>query len=287
MNGRKCDICAGERFSPFETIQYRGMDINYLICDVCGLVFQHPSPSYQEIVFRVNAKRWTHDERRRDYWIDYIRAERMKKMLAQNVPPPRSILDVGCRYGHLMSTLGPGAKTTRVGLEENANLRNIAQKYAVGNQVYPNLGYIKGGFFDLITITHNLELLKKPSVTLYTLRRFTAPDGKLVVETPNFLVHPSLRRDSLYAFTAETLTNMLAVTGWEVIWLKRHGHPDHTKLDLYLTALCRPAERIARRLVLPPGEIKKKRRFGQLKRLFAMTIYGGGTDVDTTGGYMV
>jgi 2-polyprenyl-6-hydroxyphenyl methylase/3-demethylubiquinone-9 3-methyltransferase len=100
----------------------------------------------------------------------------------------RTALDVGCGAGLLAEPLARlGAKVT--GLDASADLINVAQEHARSSGL--TIEYRAGelaeleGQFDLITCMEVIEHVADPGTFIGALARRLAPDGLLVVSTPN------------------------------------------------------------------------------------------------------
>jgi 2-polyprenyl-6-hydroxyphenyl methylase / 3-demethylubiquinone-9 3-methyltransferase len=100
----------------------------------------------------------------------------------------RTALDVGCGAGLLAEPLARlGAQVT--GLDASADLIAVAQEHAraSGLDIDYRSGELAGleGQFDLLTCMEVIEHVAEPAAFVGALARRLAPDGLLVVSTPN------------------------------------------------------------------------------------------------------
>jgi 2-polyprenyl-6-hydroxyphenyl methylase/3-demethylubiquinone-9 3-methyltransferase len=100
----------------------------------------------------------------------------------------RTALDVGCGAGLLAEPLARlGAKVT--GLDATAELVAVARDHAakIGLEIDYRAGDVQEveGQFDLITCMEVIEHVADPAAFLQALAKRLAPDGLLVLSTPN------------------------------------------------------------------------------------------------------
>src|SRR5439155_1631346 len=124
---------------------------------------------------------------------------------APSSPPPRPrpagrVLDVGCGTGYLLERLaGRGFSGVGVDLSPRSVEHARERLRAVGadGRLRAEVGSAYDppeGPFDLITLTDVLEHLEDPRACLRGLRARLAPDGLIVVSTPNRRSLPGARR---------------------------------------------------------------------------------------------
>ena len=146
--------------------------------------------------------------------------------------PAGRVLDVGCGTGYLLERLA-GRGFCGVGIDLSPRSVEHAQERlrAIGadDRLRAEVGSAyepPEGEFDLITLTDVLEHLEDPRACLRALRARLAPDGLIVVSTPNRRSLPGARR-----FAAEHLPggdriklNLAPIDNWQT-WtdLESHG----------------------------------------------------------------
>ena len=252
------------------------------MCTFCGLVRQWPRLSDMESEwYNNNNYRETRTARSiEDY--EKLRAESQLQLLKGEIYPPGSILDFGCSSGALLSRLRDhwsSAKTT--GIEPIRKMATLAIEK--GHRIVEDAwGIDARERFDLITASHVLEHIPHPTQMLYILKNKAKPSSRLFVEVPNLIEDIALEKVHLYAFTEDTIVALLDSTGWETIWLKKHGAPKHKKLHSYLSVLARPKSDFYIKGLPTPKGVKRARQIGKLKRLWAIATRGYENDVDST-----
>lgn len=284
MNGNVCALCGSIDAEHFETVVDNTFDITFIMCTTCGLVRQWPKLSEEEVAWfnnnlyrngRLNSSIEECEKRR---------AEAQFHLLSRDVKSPKAMLDVGCGSGELLSRFReywPSLETW--GIEPIDSLRAIASKK--GHRLFQETWQIPAyGPFNLITMSHVLEHLPYPARTLYTLRARCAKSGLLYVEVPNLFGDVALEKAHLHAFTEDTLLAFMRSAGWDPIWLKKHGAPKHHSLEAYLSVLARPSPDFPTIHLPSPGMVSRRRRMGQLKRMWTLAICSAENDVDSTCG---
>jgi 2-polyprenyl-3-methyl-5-hydroxy-6-metoxy-1,4-benzoquinol methylase/glycosyltransferase involved in cell wall biosynthesis len=177
---------------------------------------------------------------------------------------PRRILDLGCSGGLLSEQLRKqGHHVTGVDSIEIDGVRERVDEFVLGDLeagVPPEVG----GGFDVVIAADVIEHVSRPSVLLRQMADALAPDGELLVSTPNFAHwYPRVRvatgtfgydrrgildETHLRFFTRRSLLRMVRSAGLEVDDLRYTGLPfDILTEGSGLTA--RTARGVDRRLV--------------------------------------
>ncbi|MBE0447944.1 MAG: glycosyltransferase [Actinobacteria bacterium] len=111
----------------------------------------------------------------------------------------KQILDVGCATGTIGKTLKERGATEVVGIEAVEMVAREAERYLdrviIGNIEQIDLDY-EDGYFDCVILASMLEHLYNPWQVLAKLRRYLAPNGKLICSIPN-IGHVSILRKLL------------------------------------------------------------------------------------------
>lgn len=144
--------------------------------------------------------------------------------------PGGRALDVGCGTGFLLEQLA-GRGYSGVGVDLSPESVAIAQKRLADIGAADRLRAEVGsayeppeGPFDLVTLTDVLEHLEDPRACLRAIRARMAPEGLLVISTPNRRSLPGARR--WVAEKAPRLNiklNLAPVDNWQT-WTDLEGH---------------------------------------------------------------
>jgi SAM-dependent methyltransferase len=220
-----CDLCGGDRVAPLTTGARFGIQTPIVVCERCGLTFQHPRPAAE----RLDA--FYRDEYRPLYsgadtptraFLDAQR-ERGQAILdfcrQGGAPTHGRVLDVGCGPGAtLLAFRGAGYSVT--GLEPGPYGAWGASHLAIDvrDTSLPALGAADERF-DLAILAFVLEHVPSPRTTLAEVHDVLADRGMVYVEVPN-LLHPGNLDDYFHIahltyFTPATLRAALAATGFD------------------------------------------------------------------------
>jgi SAM-dependent methyltransferase len=146
------------------------------------------------------------------------------------------ILDIGCGNGKRLLKLKEDDWDT-YGVE----ISDIASKHAreLGLNIFTSTleqAEFEDEFFDVVILSHVLEHLSDPNITLKEIYRVLKNDGKLIISIPNvdsfeakhlkkYWTAWELPRH-LYHFTPVTIKSMLNKTGFEVIDIEYDNNPN-------------------------------------------------------------
>jgi len=94
---------------------------------------------------------------------------------------PGNILDIGCGTGFLLS--GLDSKWNKYGVEISKYAAHKAQSYG---HIRGNTTSFEDDFFDVVVMCHVIEHMEDPQKELQEAWRILKPNGKLIIETPDF-----------------------------------------------------------------------------------------------------
>jgi SAM-dependent methyltransferase len=240
----RCPLCENERHRFFETLQDNQHTLTYMLCETCGLVFQSPRMSDDELkdFYQADYRRLVQEDvgpTEKDLRVQAGRARNLLNFLHKRLHSVRSHLDIGSSAGTLLEVIQKRYNCTSVGVEPGDAYRTLSQER--GWEVVDDLEDIKDKYlasFDLVTIAHVLEHLPDPVGYLCNLReKWMRPEGHLLIEVPNLYGHTALELSHLAAYTTMTMRRLLNRAGYQMIELEAHGNPRSRLLPLYLTAL--------------------------------------------------
>lgn len=242
-----CPLCGSEKRARFDTRRFRDRQVVNQICKGCGLVYQSPRMSEDELdaFYQAEYRRLYQGGEGPDQTDLTTQDERAGSLLGfteEYVEKVNRHLDIGSSAGILLERFREAYGSHVVGVEPGEAYRCYAEE--AGISTYPTLEALKATAdekFDLVSLAHVLEHIPDPVAYLRELRAETlTADGWLLVEVPNLFAHNSFELAHMTAFSAHTLGQTLTQAGFEVIAERKHGLPLSEIIPLYLTALARP-----------------------------------------------
>jgi len=273
-----CPLCQHTSFAPFQTVDDQGHDIHYVICKNCGLVLQSPRMNESELdefyasAYRVH-QHATEDPIEKDLRMQQARAEYTLTLVRDDIKEVRRHMDIGSSSGAFLRAVEVQYQCIGIGIEPGDAYREYSRTR--GNHIHPShekLNEANEERFDLISMMHVLEHLPDPITTLDQLRNdLLAPDGHLLIEVPNLFEHASFELAHLYAFSPQTLREVLRQAGYKILWLRTHGGFRSPILKLYITVLAVPLAKakVPHKIYLPGAfGVGLRRRLGTIKRNF-------------------
>jgi len=242
----QCLLCGSDSdmHVHFETHQGDAGEDRYLICKKCGLVFQSPRLTEEDLdAFYASQYRLfmqgSEEPIEKDLKIQRARAQHLLDFIRPKVPNISSCLDIGSSTGVLLKKIKETYGCKVLGIEPGDAYRRFSQSIEI--PAIDSLEALEQGWegtFDLIIMAHTLEHLGDPVSALMDLReRWLSPKGFLLVEVPNLYGHESLELAHLTAFTQATLKSLLYKTGFEILKTRTHGRPRSLLIPLYITTL--------------------------------------------------
>lgn len=202
-----------------------------------------------------------------DLDIQQRRAEHLGKFIEATLGSLRNWnhLDIGSGSGALLNFFQEVMGTKSKGVEPDNKYRDYSkerglevysslQEYLENNQVQP----------DIVTLSHVLEHLDDPASFLNHLRSSVLnPTGYLLIEVPNLFFHEYFELAHVFAFSKDSLTNLLFESGFEVINSKIHGFPGHFT-PRYITLIATIQSNPGTIIIIPPKckKIRVTRLFG-------------------------
>lgn len=279
-----CPLCSSQQSTLFDQRKFRGQAVINHLCGKCGLVFQPPRMTDEELTRYYQS----------DYRLEYQgeagpnakdlamqrgRADSLTQLVKDRVARVRRHLDIGSSAGILLLRIQGVYECQSVGVEPGGAYRQYAQE--AGLKVYASLEALKEAGeapFDLISMAHVLEHLPKPVETLADLRAsLLSTDGHLLIEVPNLYAHNAFETAHLVSYSPHTLRQMLQKAGFALDMIETHGRPRSAVIPLYLTALAHPADQAGTEAyrVEPERGVARKRKLGMLRRKLLTRLMPG------------
>ena len=222
---------------PYGLASLKGQPAIYVICMVCGFVFQNPTLDEDELSTLYQGEYRTYDPPA-DYLKDQkILARRLCDWLEPRLPKPfpvRRVLDIGCGAGCFLSEFAREGWDT-VGVDGSAWWTAWGKEH-FGLDLRAGLfgaDGIPGEQFSLVIFSHVIEHLPDPLPVLRAIRRSLRPDGVLFVGAPNILLPPTntLFKGNFFAgphvclYSPRSMQRVLAKAGFRVLvqdnWIPR------------------------------------------------------------------
>jgi len=233
----RCGGCGGEelkaRLKASDPITGEAFEV--AVCSVCGrgrtvpvpadLARYYPTGYYGSGGIRFNPLV--------EAAIRSSRAARVRMVLRSH-PEPGAVLDVGCGRGLMLAELGRrGWKAVGVEMSEAAS-RHAREELGLDVRVGELTALeLPASSFDVVCFFHVLEHLPDPDAALAEARRVLKPDGRLLVEVPNFgSLQSRLARGRgfhvdaprhLFHFTRAALVSALERAGFEPGRVRTHS----------------------------------------------------------------
>ena len=265
-----CPLCTHNDSEIFDQRDFRGQAVINRICTNCGFVYQSPRMTQEELdAFYAAEYRQLYQGQAgpilKDLATQKARAVHLATFLTHHISRITSHLDIGASAGILLKHFTETFGTQPIGVEPGQAYREYAQSQ--GLTVYPDLESLPAeGRFDLVSLMHVIEHLPDPVGYLRNLREYViAPDGWLLIETPNLYAHDCFEVAHLTAFSPHTFRQLADLAGFRVVVMSAHGQPRSDTIPLYLTMLAQPGGESATTPV-PERGVRFCRRWGFLRR---------------------
>jgi SAM-dependent methyltransferase len=281
----QCPLCSSDRSSLFDRRKFRGEDVSNRICTRCGLVFQSPRRSDDELAAYYEQEyrqvyQGSQGPTQKDLSAQAGRADALLDFVQLRVKSFSRHLDIGCSAGTLLKRFRDHYGCQVLGVEPGTDYRAYARRQ--GLIIYSSLEAMQSsetGTFDLISLAHVLEHLPDPVAYLVRLRKtFLMPSGWLLLEVPNLYAHDCFEIAHLVSFSEHSLTQVLQKAGFGLAALQKHGLPRSKMLPLYLTVLASPRSELSsyrEDRVQPERFVGMKRDFGMFRRWAIQRFFPG------------
>ena len=271
-----CVLCSSgrESHSFFESVPVADGEIDYVLCQRCGMIFQSPRISAEELAaFYVDGYRkfvqGSEEPIEKDVRVQKGRAVHLVDFAKSVIPEVKRSLDIGSSTGSLLHALQEAYGCAGTGIEPGQAYREYSR--ANGLSTFgdlSDLGESARHSFDLITMAHVLEHLSDPVNFLKNLKEhWISNAGSLLIEVPNLFGHQAFERSHLFAFSTQLIKEILRQAGFSVRKLWVHGKPRSLLIPLYITVLASPAENSTMRNIRSSSSgIRRRRKMGMLWR---------------------
>jgi len=227
----KCPICHSEvdDQAPIAELHdsfyhaNEGM-LHYYFCYQCEAVF-HDEPideTYYHSQYRTDIQGGTAGVIYKAVELQKKRAENLTPFLKRIIKDfsPKLALDMGASTGVLVKQMND-MNIHAYGIEIDEPYSAYAHK--TYGYTFKSLDEIGSPQADLITCMQTLEHLLDPVSSLQKLRAAASDKASLFLEVPNFKTSPlALSYPHRFAYTENSLYNVLVSSGWYPIWIIQH-----------------------------------------------------------------
>lgn len=228
---RACFICSGKTgHQLFEEkwgiVGVGCIEIGCRVCSGCGLVLQDPVvPRNMMDWYYSQLSNYTNPSRLGSPSKTTIsHMNRQVSFLSRHLSRQGKAFQVGCSNGYTLHVLEQAGWSVN-GIDISPTAINIARnvwglELEVGD--FDKYKPIDSDKYDLVVLTHVLEHLYDPIVTLKKIRQMLKPSGYLFIEVPA-LVNPDywppgyFSFEHLNYFSLRSITNILALSGYQVV----------------------------------------------------------------------
>lgn len=212
--------------------------VQFVKCDRCGLFYQNPRPTPEEMMshYPSNYEPFDlHPDDERSSRLERIAVNyglSKRRGLILRYRKSGRILDVGCATGLFLHVMNMDANWDAHGVEPNNYAATIAQERYGLNVHHGTLEQAQypARSFDVVTLWDVLEHVHDPAATLDEIHRILKSDGLLILRVPNGISRDAgLFKETwagwdpprhLYVFTPDTLTKLLAKQGYAILDLR-------------------------------------------------------------------
>lgn len=218
LERRTCCVCGAAATDLL--VRKGGYDVYR--CAVCGLAFTHPQP--ESIAEQYDSAYFDLYRRRRSFRLK--RADARLRQIELIVRPGR-LLDIGCSLGYFVEAAAARGWDA-VGVEISPFAAQEAREMGLDVRTGTlEQAEFADSSFDCVTMWDVLEHVPDPRRHMLEVRRVLAPNGLVVIGTPN-LGHVRFRMqrerwrhlkptEHLFYFNGRSLERLLDKTGFRVV----------------------------------------------------------------------
>lgn len=231
-----CMVCGNHR----HRVAFRKNNIDILECQICGMIFVHPSPT---LVQQKQFYEKKHQEGTYHVCLSE-KGERLKRLLSEyrwkyyvspylTIPAGR-LLEIGCSAGYFLEVANSNGWET-FGVEISTEAAREAQKIFGDNIVVGDFLELEkvyeDAFFDLVIMFDLIEHVQNPAAMLREVSRILRPKGLIVITTPNIdSIHAKLMgkywsylipEEHLFYFRPHTIQRLLNAHNLSVVNINR------------------------------------------------------------------
>jgi len=272
-------LCESREQHSIKGTSWKGVAFSYSLCAECGLKFMNPRSTldsmnrfFREEYWQANMSatgfptgKGYDDKSINQLELRMPKYKRAYEIVSRDLKsvvslrPSSRVLEVGCAFGYTLEWLNRDTGCQVFGIEPSTEstqrcaqvpalklVAGSAEEFFVGaRRVTENDRY------DVIFFRQTLETLLDPRRVLEGVREYLKPSGLLLVYTPNVEYYDLMSPFTPFVYSPETLSRLLAVTGFEVFRVDAPPSPKDQATALKatpridLTAFARRSERLS------------------------------------------
>ncbi len=226
-----CNFCKSEKYKTY----IKSESVQYVKCRDCGLVYQYPVLSEEEIKNIYTDTYFEYEVANQDNFFNLMELSLNDvkfEEISKNLPSKR-ILDIGCATGLLLNHLkNKGFDCTGVEVCE-ASANYAIEQYGLNIHKKPleSVGF-DDNYFSVVHLSHLIEHVISPASTLKEIYRILDKNGYMILTTPNesglfSRIYKenwrSVMPQHLWLFDIKTLVDYIRSIGFSVVMTKSWG----------------------------------------------------------------
>ncbi len=254
----RCPVCGGNDLLPYFELTFHQITIPYQRCRDCDLVFMNPVPNqdwydrlYGQAFWETKSAKSALEKtqaRQKQLIKELQRTDKLCATLdaAGCSPKPGArLLEIGCAFGLIISSIAEHYQAAAFGVEPSGLAAGFAQTLGgveIIASTIDQLSEMEPGAdqkMDVILFSHVMENVVDLNKVFKAIDRWLAPDGVVLMETPNSTVQNSTHIYHPYCFSQDSLRRLYGGNGFEIVSLRASGRPSSTLLPRYLTLVAR------------------------------------------------
>jgi len=227
---KECPLCEGTKFNNHSEAKYwQIIDLNFVECSNCGLIFSNPMPG-MEIVTRGNrALNILHNSRGT---ISQYRGGKEYSFTLKRMKKNGILLDIGCAEGIFLKGVEENSGWKAEGLEIGKSTVEFANNILGIKVHHGTLDSLqnKDNYYDHIRINNVIEHIQDPVIFLNKTNKILTKGGTVYCSTPNGVqdgavlktanrrgFKVNLLENHFYYYPPKTLCNIFKHCGFEII----------------------------------------------------------------------
>lgn len=186
-----CLLCGCDQTAPLFTcadfwLDRKTVTATFVRCRQCGLVYQNPRPSAQEMPSHYPPEYEVFQDGRQRTGFVLRYGMRKRSRFVTRFKPRGRLLDVGCAGGNFLEWMQQIGGWEVSGVETGESAADQARQKGL-NVTTGDLfsAAYTGAYFDAVTLWDVIEHVPDPLALLREVHRILKPDGILVMRLPN------------------------------------------------------------------------------------------------------